>query len=66
VSNRLKGDARVLELERELDVMKASISWRITAPLRRVNHWRRMLASGGVHRLARPSRQREPRPSRQR
>jgi hypothetical protein len=43
VSNRLKGDARALELERELDTMKTSISWRITEPLRKVNHWRNQL-----------------------
>ena len=43
VSNRLKGDARALELERELDVMKTSISWRMTAPLRNGNRWRRQL-----------------------
>jgi hypothetical protein len=43
VSNKLKGDARALELQRELDEMKTSISWRLTLPLRRVNHWRRRL-----------------------
>jgi hypothetical protein len=43
VSNRLKGDARALELERELDIMKTSISWRITEPLRRANYWRNRL-----------------------
>jgi hypothetical protein len=58
VSNRLKGDARALELERELEVMKTSISWRITAPLRRVNHWRRMLGSAVAQRLARRARKR--------
>jgi Glycosyltransferase like family len=41
VSNRLKGDARALQLERELDEMKTSIGWRMTEPLRRLNHWRR-------------------------
>jgi hypothetical protein len=45
VSNRLKGDARALQLERELDVMKTSIGWRITEPLRRLNHWRRQLTA---------------------
>lgn len=44
VSNKLKGDARVLQLERELDEMKTSIGWRITEPLRRLNHWRRQLS----------------------
>jgi glycosyl transferase family 2 len=43
VSNDLKGNARVLQLERELDMMKTSIGWRITEPLRRLNHWRRRL-----------------------
>jgi hypothetical protein len=43
VSNRLKGDARALELERELEVMKTSIGWRMTEPLRWLNHWRRRL-----------------------
>jgi hypothetical protein len=38
VANRLQGDARALELERELEVMKTSISWRMTEPLRRGNH----------------------------
>jgi Glycosyltransferase like family len=45
VSNRLKGDARALELERELEEMKTSIGWRFTEPLRRVNFWRRRLGS---------------------
>jgi hypothetical protein len=43
VSTRLKGEARVLELERELDEMKTSIGWRMTEPLRRINHWRNNL-----------------------
>ena len=43
VANRLKGDARALELERELEVMKTSIGWRITEPLRRANYWRTYL-----------------------
>jgi hypothetical protein len=38
VANRLQGDARALELERELEVMKTSIGWRMTEPLRRGNH----------------------------
>ena len=45
VSNQLKGDARVLQLRRELEEMQNSISWRLTAPLRRANHWRRLLRS---------------------
>ncbi|HEY2439777.1 MAG TPA: glycosyltransferase [Solirubrobacteraceae bacterium] len=40
VSNRLKGDAHALELERELNIMKSSISWRMTEPLRKANYWR--------------------------
>ena len=40
VANRLKADARMLSLERELEVMKTSIGWRMTEPLRRVNYWR--------------------------
>jgi hypothetical protein len=43
VTNQLKGDARVLQLQRELDEMKGSIGWRITEPLRRMNYWRRKL-----------------------
>ncbi len=45
VSNKLKGDARALELQRELDEMKTSVSWRVTHPLRRLNYWRRRLRS---------------------
>jgi hypothetical protein len=41
VSNGLKGDAKALQLQREIDLMKNSIGWRMTAPLRRLNHWRR-------------------------
>jgi hypothetical protein len=40
-SNRLRVDARVLQLERELAVVTSSPSWRVTAPLRRLNAWRR-------------------------
>jgi GT2 family glycosyltransferase len=43
VTNQLKGDARALQLKRELDEMKTSIGWRITEPLRRINYWRRNL-----------------------
>jgi hypothetical protein len=45
VTNRLKGDARALQLERELVLMRTSIGWRMTAPLRRVNHVRRRLGA---------------------
>ncbi len=41
VTNKLKGDAMVLQLQRELDEIKASTGWRLTEPLRRLNHWRR-------------------------
>jgi hypothetical protein len=41
ITNDLKGTARVLQLQRELEEMKTSIGWRLTEPLRRVNHWRR-------------------------
>jgi hypothetical protein len=40
-STSLKLDARVLELERDLDEKTSSLSWRLTAPLRAVNRWRR-------------------------
>jgi hypothetical protein len=43
VSNGLQGTARAVELERELDVMRQSIGWRLTEPLRLGNHWRRRL-----------------------
>jgi hypothetical protein len=39
VANRLKGDAQALQLQRELDVMKESLSWRMTEPLRKANYW---------------------------
>jgi hypothetical protein len=44
VSTQLQADARELELQRALDATTESFSWRITAPLRRVNAWRRDLA----------------------
>ncbi len=34
-------DARVLVAERELRWTEGTLSWRITEPLRRLNHWRR-------------------------
>ena len=43
VAGAMRADARVLQLQRELDVMKESLSWRVTEPLRRSNHWRRRL-----------------------
>jgi hypothetical protein len=39
-STSLKLDARVLELERELEEKTSSLSWRLTAPLRAFNRWR--------------------------
>jgi hypothetical protein len=42
-SHQLKGDARVVQLRRQIEVMETSISWRLTAPLRRLNHWLRRL-----------------------
>jgi hypothetical protein len=40
-STSLKLDARVLELERDLDEKTSSLSWRLTEPLRALNRWRR-------------------------
>jgi hypothetical protein len=48
-SKSLKLDARVLELEREFDETTSSASWRLTAPLRMFNRWRR----GAAERLLR-------------
>jgi Glycosyltransferase like family len=41
VSWQLKGDARARQLQRELDVVTQSTSWRLTEPLRRLNALRR-------------------------
>lgn len=49
VSNRLKGDARALQLQRELEVMQTSLSWRMTAPLRKLNYWRNRLRGRRAH-----------------
>jgi hypothetical protein len=54
VTNTLKGNARALQLERELDEMKTSIGWRLTEPLRRINYWRRRAVE--LSRAGRPSR----------
>ena len=54
-SQQLKGDARVVQLRRQIEVMETSISWRLTAPLRRLNHWFRQLR-------ARANKEEEPRP----
>ena len=37
-------DAELAPLEREIEEMEKSLSWRITAPLRRLNAWRRNAA----------------------
>jgi Glycosyltransferase like family len=41
VSKQLQLDAREFELQRALDEVTGSISWRLTAPLRRANAWRK-------------------------
>jgi hypothetical protein len=46
-STSLKLDARVLELERELEAKTGSLSWRLTAPLRALNRWRQRSAWNG-------------------
>jgi len=43
VSNQLQADARALQLERDLAETTESISWRITAPLRKLNAARKAL-----------------------
>jgi hypothetical protein len=48
MSESLKLDARVLELERQLEALTSTVSWRVTAPLRAVNHRRRLAAQGGT------------------
>jgi len=52
VSGAMRADARVLQLQRELDVIRESIGWRATEPLRRANHWRRRLQSRWGRRAA--------------
>lgn len=39
-------DARVLVSERELRHIESTLSWRMTEPLRRLNHWRRSRNGG--------------------
>jgi hypothetical protein len=41
VSTQLQADARELELQRALEAATGSLSWRLTAPLRKLNEWRR-------------------------
>ncbi len=48
-SKALLIDARVLELERALEERTDSVSWRLTAPLRAVNHWRRQAGARNGH-----------------
>jgi hypothetical protein len=42
----LAADARLLELERRMDQATSTLSWRVTAPLRKLNHARGQVASG--------------------
>jgi hypothetical protein len=45
----LSSDARLLVLQRQMQWTMHTLSWRITEPLRRVNHWRRQrLSKNGV------------------
>jgi hypothetical protein len=44
MSESLKLEARVLELERQFEAMTSTMSWRMTAPLRALNHRRRRAA----------------------
>ena len=46
VSTQLKSDARARQLERDLDEVTESISWRLTEPLRRANALRRRFRRG--------------------
>jgi hypothetical protein len=55
MSESLKLDARVLELERQLEAMTSTLSWRLTAPLRTLNHRRRQVAARGEDGGARPA-----------
>ena len=41
VSTQLQADARELELQRAIEAATSSLSWRLTAPLRKGNEWRR-------------------------
>jgi hypothetical protein len=41
----LSSDARLLVLQRKMQWTEQTLSWRITEPLRRVNHWRRQRLS---------------------
>jgi hypothetical protein len=43
--HRLAADARLLELERRMSEATGTLSWRVTAPLRTLNHSRGRLAS---------------------
>jgi hypothetical protein len=48
-STQLKYDARERQLLRDQQVMETSIGWRITHPLRRLNHLRRQMARRRVN-----------------
>lgn len=47
-SRSLEVDARVLELERALQEKTSSLSWKLTAPLRAANRWRRATAARAI------------------
>ena len=46
-SRRLLGDARIAEAEAALTAAIHTRSWKLTEPLRRLNHWRRRRAQAG-------------------
>jgi hypothetical protein len=46
VTAQLKAEAHARQLEREIAVMRESIGWRLTEPLRRANALRRKLRPG--------------------
>jgi hypothetical protein len=54
-SESLVLDARVLEYERAVAQKTESVSWRLTAPLRALNRWRRAAAGLKAGRGSRPS-----------
>src|SRR6202035_5200019 len=41
ITTERQADARAKELQRELEIMRQSTSWRVTAPLRAVSSWLR-------------------------
>jgi hypothetical protein len=48
MSESLKLDARVLELERQFEQHTSTLSWKLTAPLRAINRWRRGESNGSA------------------